>query len=150
MEKVQGLLGRGRIIFTHEIHGQGLYREEFFGGEFLYVRVARGGAEGFLLPPQDILTDAVFHESVHALRPGQESVEEECDASLAGLAAAGTLGKAPRPEAYRLDGMSVGAYVVRMYPKLHRDTAYQPVGMSRGSLLAEAGLASAEVERREE
>ena len=69
MEKVQGLLGRGRIIFTHEIHGQGLYREEFFGGEFLYVRVARGGAEGFLLPPQDILTDAVFHESVHALRP---------------------------------------------------------------------------------
>lgn len=131
---------RGRLVFTDELDTQALYRREADGYEALYVKVMRLSGRYVHRPPAWI-AEALYHEAVHARSPRNAmSIEEECDGFAAGLAAGALMDGRDVPDLLTIEGRPVADFVLRAYPDLPRNPAYQPVGESLDWLKATTGL----------
>jgi len=139
-QKIPALMDAGDIVFTHELRTMGLFRTEFLGPKCLYLKVYRNSDTEYAHLADDLLAGALFHETVHALRPGGSSIEEECDGYAAGLTASAIVAREEMPIPLGIDGKPVAEYVLKQYPDRPRDPAYQPVGLSRESLYQQTGL----------
>jgi len=138
--KIPALMDAGDVVFTRELKTMGLFRSEVLGPKCLYLKVYRNSDTEYAHLADDLLAGALFHETVHALRPAGSSVEEECDGYAAGLTASAIVAGEETPVPLVIDGKAVAEYVLKEYPDRPRDPAYQPVGLSREALLQQTGL----------
>ncbi len=113
-----------------------------FGKERIYIRILEMNHGRFLhqLPHQ--MMEAVFHEAVHSThgRFHRPSFEEECDAFIAGMTVEAIVKGEDIPDLFRIDGMTLGRYLLGAYADLAKNPDYRPVGMSLRDIMALAGL----------
>jgi hypothetical protein len=87
-DRVEKILDEGRIIFSSKLGGpRGVWHQSIIGKEKIYVKILEMNNAHFLhqLPYQ--MMEAIFHEAVHSVhgRFHRNSIEEECDAFVAGM-----------------------------------------------------------------
>jgi len=129
-----------RLVFTTDRTAQAVYRREWGGAETLYVRVMCHSGKYKHLDPDDI-AEAIFHEAVHAVEGGNaESIDEECDAFMAGLCAGAAVTGVAVEDIPRLSGVPVATFVEREYEHLERAPDYRPVGETAQWLSERTGL----------
>jgi hypothetical protein len=140
-EAVDHLRASGALIFTADISEQAKYFEYRIGRDILYVRVLRGASGRYTHQGDEGIAQSIFHEAVHALRPGSAgSIEEECDGYAAGFAAGSAVLGTSLAIPILMDGKPVAQFVRSAYPELEQNSDYQPVGQSREWLMQRTGL----------
>lgn len=141
--RISGFLSQDRIIFTSDIVGgeKALCRTDLFGAEIWYIEVTcKDGRYVHQLPHQ--LAEVVFHEALHSVKGGfnTASIEEECDAFVAGhQAEAACQGLDPK-DVVTLEDVPVAQFVARRYVGLEHKPDYVPVEQSLKWLQERSGL----------
>jgi hypothetical protein len=141
--EVESLLAHNRIVFSAQLKGhRGLSWSDWWGPTIIFIRIIEVNDNKYIhqLPSQ--ITESLFHETLHALRARfhRTSIEEECDAFVAGLCAEAASKGIHPPELLTVDGKPLAEFVMASYPDARRDPGYQPLGVSMDWLRKRTGL----------
>ena len=127
VQTLNQLIDAKRVIFTDQIQDAGLTLRGPRGLKCIYLKVLLGEQGQYLLHDSALLCDVLFHESLHVMSVGQNSIEQESDAFLAGLDARCAFEQKKRPKRFMVEGGSIGSFVLKRYPELKRDSQYKPL-----------------------
>jgi len=141
--EIQRLLDEDQIIFSSDLNGpRGLTCTPLFGPKRIYIKVLEMNHGKFLhqLPWQ--LSEALFHEAVHSLNKSfhGNSIEEECDAFMAGAFAESVSRNITPPTILQMDGIPIIRFVKQSYPAISHNPRYQPIGITLEQLKQRTGL----------
>ena len=132
-DRVENFLEEGRIIFSSQLGGpRGVWHQSILGKEKIYVRILENNNDYFIhqLPYQ--MMEAIFHEAVHSAhgRFHRNSIEEECDAFVAGMTVEALIKGKSVPDVFIIDGKTLGDYLLAAYSDLPRNPDYRPIGIT--------------------
>ena len=117
-DRVAQFLKEDRIHFSSKLGGpRGMWRNSIIGRERIYLRVLEMNHGRYVHQLPDQLIEVVFHEAVHSLhgRFHRSSIEEECDAFVAGMTAEALVRGEALPSVFIIDGVSLGEFVLNAY-----------------------------------
>lgn len=144
-DRVEKIVDQKKLIFTSEILGgeKALCKCDFVGGEIWYVEVKRNedGSYTHQLPHQ--LIELAFHEALHSVKGGfggKASIEEECDAFVAGNQAEAAVQGVEPQAVVILEDVPVAKFVERSYAGIAHQADYVPVVESFEWLKKRSGL----------
>ncbi len=142
-DRVETFLVEGRIIFSSKLGGpRGVWHQGIIGKEKIYVRILEMNNARFLhqLPYQ--MMEAIFHEAVHSVhgRFHRNSIEEECDAFVAGMTVETLIKGEATPKVFMIDGTTLGSYILSAYADLPRNSDYHPIGIELEEIYRRAAL----------
>jgi len=132
--ELETLIASGQLLFVTNLGAEGKYMEVPFGTDVLCIDVFRFGrddATECVLPNDDQIARAAFHEAVHSLRTDGHCIDEECDGMVAAFQADAALTGKTLPTPVLADDQPIAQYVTEHYTDLERDAGYRPVGLSR-------------------
>jgi hypothetical protein len=143
-ERVSDFVINNRIVFTSEILGgeKALCKVDLFGDETWYIEVTKTEDGRYVHQAPYQLAEVAFHEALHSIKGGYNSasVEEECDAFVAGnQAEAASQGVDPQ-DVVMLEDMPVAKFVEKRYEGITHKYDYEPVGQSMEWLKQRSGL----------
>jgi len=136
--QIRRLMASDKIIFSSGLGGpRGQTSHNIFGKRCVYIKVIEMNHGRYLhqLPWQ--LSEALFHEAVHAQQESchKASFEEECDAFAAGLQAEAVSKGVALSPLLCIDGLPVAKFVRQSYPGIKSNAKYKPIGNSREWLI---------------
>lgn len=142
-DRVETFLEEERIIFSSKLGGpRGVWHQGIIGKEKIYVRILEMNNARFLhqLPYQ--MMEAIFHEAVHSVhsRFHRNSIEEECDAFIAGMTVEALIKGEAVPKVFMIDGTTLGSYLLSAYADLPRNPDYEPIGLKLEEIYRRAEL----------
>ena len=142
-DRVENFLEEGRIIFSSKLGGpRGMWHQSIFGKEKIYVRILEMNNARFIhqLPYQ--MMEAIVHEAVHSAhgRFHRNSIEEECDAFVAGMTVEALIKGDDVPNVFIIDGKTLGSYLLAAYSDLRRNPDCRPIGISLEEIYRRSGL----------
>lgn len=137
------LIDEKRIIFSYALNGpRGLTCTPLFGSKRIYIKALEMNHGKYLhqLPWQ--LSEALFHEAVHSLNNNfhGNSIEEECDAFMAGAFAEYTSRNITTPAILKMDELPIVQFVKQSYPAISHNHRYHPIGITLEELKQRTGL----------
>jgi len=143
VSEIRRQLDVNRIVFSSDLKGpRGLTVSPILFSRRIYIKVLEMNHGKYIhqLPWQ--LSEALFHEAVHSLNSGYHgnSIEEECDAFMAGVTVEAISRGEPPATILTMDGMPVGEFVKQSYRKIPRNPDYKPIGITLQSLKEHTAL----------
>jgi hypothetical protein len=144
-DRVEKIMDQKKIIFTSEILGgeNALCKCDFIGGEKWYIEVKRNEEGTFTHLPPHQLIEVAFHEALHSVKGGyggKASIEEECDAFVAGHQAEAAVQGIEPQQVVILEDVPVAKFVARSYVGIEHNSQYEPVAESFDWLKKRSGL----------
>jgi hypothetical protein len=142
-ERVTNFLEQDRIIFTADIMGgeKALCDRDVFGNEIWYIEVSKNQGQ-YTQQFSHQIAEVTFHEALHSIKGGfyTASIEEECDAFVAGQQAEAASQGIESQDIVTLEDVPVAQFVERSYTGLSHKTDYEPVAESMDWLKKHSGL----------
>jgi hypothetical protein len=142
--RISAFLEQDRIIFTSELADgeNAICVKELLGDETWYILVTKGSDGRYVQLNAQQIAEVTFHEALHSVQGGLHngSIQEECDAFVAGLQAEAASQGVETLDVITLEGVPVAQFVNRKYIGLSQKPDYQPVVESLDWLKKRSGL----------
>jgi hypothetical protein len=144
-DRVEKIMDQKKVVFTAEILGgeNALCKCDFIGGETWYIEVKLNEDGSYTHLPPHQLIEVAFHEALHSVKGGfggKASIEEECDAFVAGHQAEAAVQGIEPQQVVILEDVPVAKFVARSYAGIEHNPEYQPVVESVEWLKSRSGL----------